>query len=257
MTTPSDEGRLTDRTDEFRGALDRQIRQQRQRFAKYAAGMTERECPLCDYYGMFSPFGVPPRLDARCPKCTSLERHRLIWLTLTRRGLLKAHHSVLHFSAEPVLRKHVQSLVGRYVTAEIRTEAKPDLVLNIEAIDLPDASYDRVLCNHVLEHVDDQKALAEMFRVLCPGGMLLLTTPVVEGWAETYEDPKIVSRAERALHFGQADHLRIYGRDLRDRIRAPGFVLEEVTAVEPDVLRFGLLRGETVFLATKPERQAA
>ena len=95
-----------------------------------------------------------------------------------------------------------------------------------------------------------------MFRLLRPGGRAILMTPIVEGWARSYENPAARTAADRLLHFGQADHVRIYGRDLRDRIRAAGFDLMEYTAVEPDVRVYGLMRGETVFLATRPEARS-
>lgn len=248
-----DSRKLINRTAEFRAELDRQMKKQKQRFARLAEGLAPHLCPLCDYYGNFAPFGVPPRLDARCPSCGSLERHRLIWVLVLRRALFGPTHSLLHFAAEPVLRRLVQPLVARYASAELRADAGAELILNIEAIDLPDASYDRIMCNHVLEHVDDTRALAELFRVLRPGGIALLTTPIVEGWAHSYENPEITDGGARLLHFGQRDHIRIFGRDLRDRIRAAGFTLDELTATEPDVHRYGLMRGETVFIATKPE----
>ena len=248
-----DSSKLVNRTEEFRAELDRQLQRQKQRFVRLGAGIAPRLCPLCDYYGNFAPFGAPPRYDARCPSCGSLERHRLIWLTIVRRHLIGPRHSFLHFSAEPLLRRKIQPLVAQYASAEVRLDARADLLLNIEAIDLPDASEDRIMCNHVLEHVDDTRALAEVFRVLRPGGILFLTTPIVEGWAHSYENPDITDAALRLLHFGQRDHIRMFGRDLRDRIRAAGFSLDEVTATEPDVHRYGLMRGETVFIATKPE----
>lgn len=250
-----DKPKLINRTADFRAELDSQLKKQKQRFARLAEGLAPHVCPLCDYYGNFAPFGVPPRLDARCPSCGSLERHRLIWLLILRRDVLGPDHNLLHFAAENVLRKVLVPLVGSYASAELRAEARTDLVLNIENIDLPDASYDRVMCNHVLEHVDDARALAEIFRVLRPGGVVLLTAPIVEGWAHSYENAAITDGTARLVHFGQRDHVRIFGRDLRDRIKASGFVLDEMSATEPDVHRYGLMRGETVFIATKPTEQ--
>ena len=248
-----DSSKLVNRTAEFRAELDRQLQKQKQRFARLGAGIAPRLCPLCDYYGNFAPFGAPPRFDARCPSCGSLERHRLIWLTILRRDVIGPDHSLLHFAAEPLMRRKLQPMVASYASAELREDARADLLLNIEAIDLPDCSYDRIMCNHVLEHVDDTRALAELYRVLRPGGVALLTTPIVEGWAQSYEDPDITDGTARLLHFGQRDHIRIFGRDLRDRIRTAGFMLDDVTATEPDVHRYGLMRGECVFIATKPK----
>ncbi len=248
-----DESSLVNRTEQFRAQLEGQIQKERARFAKLAPGLAPRLCPICNYYGSFGPFGALLRYDARCPSCSSLERHRQVWLMICRRRLLTKNHTLLHFAPEAVLRKRIQALVGRYETADLREVTRPDHVVNIEAIDLPDESYDRVICNHVLEHVDDRKALAELHRILRPGGIAILTTPVVEGWAETYENPDVRGKTARLLHFGQNDHVRYFGRDLRDRIRAAGFQLDEMVATEPDVHRYGLMRGETVFIASKPE----
>jgi SAM-dependent methyltransferase len=240
-----------------RKALEDHLRRARDRFDRTAAGIAPRLCPICGYAGPFAPYGSPPRLDARCPGCGSLERHRLVALALERRGLLSAGMRLLHFAAEAPLRRVIAPRVASYETAEFRAATKPTHVLNIEAIALPDESFDVVVCNHVLEHVDDRKALSEMRRILRPGGLAVLTTPVVEGWAETYENPAVTTAEGRTLHFGQGDHLRFYGRDIRDRIRAAGFALDEVTAVEPDVHRHGLVRGETVFLARRDEERTA
>ena len=247
-----DSSKLINRTAEFRAELDRQVQKQKQRFVRLSAGIAPRLCPICDYYGSFAPFGAPPRFDARCPACGSLERHRLIWLTILRRDVIGPTNVFLHFAAEPLLRRKIQPMVAKYASAELRSDARADLILNIESIDLPDASQDRVMCNHVLEHVDDTRALAELYRVLRPGGIAFLTTPVVEAWAHSYENPDITDGAARLLHFGQRDHVRVFGKDLRDRIRAAGFTLDEVIATEPDVHRYGLMRGETLFIATKP-----
>jgi SAM-dependent methyltransferase len=50
----------------------------------------------------------------------------------------------------------------------------------VESLDVPDASYDLVLCTQVLEHVRyPQKALSEIARVLAPSGHVFLTAPAV------------------------------------------------------------------------------
>lgn len=252
MDDGSDLASIPDRTEEFRAQLESQRSKIRRKYERYSLGIAPRHCPMCGYFGTFGPFGVPPRFDCWCPACSSLDRHRLIWLAITRQGMLNKSHRLLHFAAEGPLRCKVRPLVGRYETAELRVDTRPDHLINIEDIALPDDSFERIICNHVLEHVDDRRALAEMYRILLPGGVAILTTPVIEGWAQTYVNPDITSKQDRILHFGQADHSRLFGRDLRDRIRAAGFGLDEVPAVEPDVARYGLLRGETVFIASKP-----
>jgi len=55
-----------------------------------------------------------------------------------------------------------------------------DIVSDITAIPEPDGSFDAVLCTEVVEHVPDPvAALAELARLLRPGGVMLLTAPFV------------------------------------------------------------------------------
>lgn len=210
-----------------------------------------RHCPLCLYVGEFAPVGLPPRLDGLCPCCRSRERHRLFKLWLDREHRVGKAHRVLHFAPEPVLSPVLRDLAGTYVTADLM-RPDVDLRLNIEAMDLQDAVFDIIVAHQILEHVDHRMALAECFRCLAPGGMMVVTTPIIEAWATTYVNPEATSRKARLLHFGQADHSRYFGRDLRDHMRAAGFQLREVVSTEPDVSTYGLIRGETLFLLEKP-----
>jgi SAM-dependent methyltransferase len=210
-----------------------------------------RTCNICGYCGRFQSAGRPRRIDARCPKCGSAERYRLLALWLDRHGACLRQAHVLHFAPEAGLASLLKMRVGRYQSADI-APGRADLVLNIEAIGMPDQSYDGIVCSHVLEHVDDKKALAEIYRALKPGGVALIMLPVIEGWATTYENQKVRMPEERKRHYGQADHVRYYGADVRGRIRAAGFQLEEFTAEGEDVLTYALQRGEKVFIARRP-----
>ncbi|UVC14717.1 class I SAM-dependent methyltransferase [Mesorhizobium onobrychidis] len=214
-----------------------------------------RECNVCGYVGNFKAFGFPSRLDARCPQCNSLERHRLFKMWFDENKDRIASKSALHFAPETAVTSFLKPLVSKYVTADLYASLA-EIVLNIEAIDLPDNSFDLVICSHVLEHVDDRKALREMHRILTPGGIALLMTPVIEGWPETYENPAITSPQDRALHYGQFDHVRYFGSDIRARITDAGFALSEYTAVEPYVHKHALTRGEKIFVASKADLPA-
>src|SRR5262249_38944677 len=156
--------------------------------------------------------GRPRRIDARCPKCGSAERYRLLALWLDRHGGFLRNANTLHFAPEAGLAKLLKTRVGHYRSADI-TPGSADMVLDIETIATPDASLDCVVCSHVLEHVDDAKALREIYRVLKPGGVALIMLPIIEGWAKTYENPDVKTAEERMRHYGQNDHLRYYGAD--------------------------------------------
>ena len=234
-----------------RAALER-IR--RRRLREYEAMMVTgvtRSCPVCGYEGEFAPVGEPPRLDGLCPLCRSRERHRLFKLWIDRRGGITGDMAVLHFAPEPMFEPLLRGQAGSYVTADFM-RTKVDRKLNIEALEIEDASFDLIIAHQILEHVDHRKALAECFRVLKPGGRLVVTTPIIESWAVTYENPSLTTPRARMLHYGQKDHLRYFGRDLKDHMRAAGFDLHEFVSVEPDVSTYSLTRGETLFELTKP-----
>lgn len=209
----------------------------------------KRLCPVCSYSGFFSSFGRPPRLDAHCPKCGSLERHRLFWLWFER-NQKELTGPVLHFAPEKVLGAKLRSTFEKYQSADLYAEA--DISLDIENIDIQDSSVNTVICNHVLEHVDDRKALAEIYRILSDEGKFVVSVPIVDGWDRTYENPRIIDPHMRELHFGQGDHVRYYGRDFIERLSAAGFSkIEVVTAAPTDVVDYGLLRGEKFFVCSK------
>lgn len=213
---------------------------------------SERTCPICNYHGLFRNSGRPPRIDALCPSCHSLERHRLFWLWYLQNND-KIRPPILHFAPEETLEKQFRNRYGAtldsYKTCDLYNKA--DLKIDIEQISLEDGSFSSVICNHVLEHINDRKALAEIHRILSKGGIFIVSTPIIEGWDRTYENPAIVDPAARDLHFGQRDHVRYYGSDLRDRLSEAGFTFEEITAQGEDVVTYSLLRGEKFFICRK------
>jgi SAM-dependent methyltransferase len=181
-----------------------------------------RQCPCCGWHGFaFDPYGQLAwrRDDAMCPWCHSLERHRLVYLLL-RDELAKGGWKTLHVAPELSLRKWLQGVSSDYLS--IDTDGTAMAKMDLMALDLPDNSKTLVWCSHVLEHVpDDRKAMAEMFRVLAPGGLAVIQVPV--DLPKTDEDPDITDPAERLRRFQQEDHVRIYGMDVVDRLKGAGF----------------------------------
>ncbi|WP_167853463.1 methyltransferase domain-containing protein [Roseovarius aestuariivivens] len=216
--------------------------------------IAERTCNICGFHGWFGLNGRPPRIDARCPQCGSLERHRLLMLAMSD-GRIDLQidderDEVLHFAAEPILEKIFRKRFKHYKTADLYFAA--DLKLNIEEIDAPDGTFKLIIANHVLEHVDDQKASAEIARVMTDDGYFIAMVPLIEGWDTSYENPDAKSVPDRYLHFGQGDHVRYYGRDFRERMQRNGLKLvSEITAQGQEVIDHSLLRGEKVFLFRK------
>jgi SAM-dependent methyltransferase len=198
-------------------------------------------CPICEHsFDRFMDDWNRP--DALCWRCGSHERHRAQWLVLTGpRGLLSGARSLLHFAPEWTLRHRLRQVRDlRYVTADLYDE-DVDLQLDITALDLPDGSFDAVLCSHVLEHVDDDAAaMRELARVTAPGGWCLVMVPLDLRRQETYEDPTITAPQDRVRAFWQHDHVRLYATDIEDRLRAASFDVERLRpAVElgPETMR--------------------
>lgn len=97
--------------------------------------------------------------------------------------------------------------------------------------------------------------MREFFRVLKPDGWALLQSPVDLNRQTTYEDPSIMAPYEREKVFGQADHVRIYGRDYTDRLQEAGFNvrLEGFVRRLPAELirRSGVFLDEDIYVCTK------
>jgi hypothetical protein len=212
-----------------------------------------RECPCCG--GHFK------RMSRRrlsgwggiCPRCRSHPRHRAIALLIARGDL--PGRRLLHFAPEPLFDPVFERLPQlERVTADLYAPA--DLRLDITEMDLPDGSFDLILCSHVLEHVpDDRAAMSELRRVLADGGLALVLTPYRDD-RPTYEDPSITAPLDRMVAFGQQDHVRIYGTDLADRLREAGFEVEDRIPAqlfdEMTVERFELDAAEHLFLCRAP-----
>ncbi len=103
-----------------------------------------------------------------------------------------------------------------------------ELRLDIQNTGLLDGSFDVVVCNHVLEHVDDFRvALAEVRRVLRSAGFLICSFPMNPSVELLDEDPA-VSAGVRLRRFGQDDHLRVFGIGVRRFLEEAGFEVEEI-----------------------------
>ncbi len=202
---------------------------------QFARPMVPRTCPICGYHGIFISVGKPSRWDVRCLDCGSRERHRLLHLWVIEGGGNKfAGKRILHFAPEKTV---VRMMRGNplYETADLRQKGATHQV-DISKVALPDAD----------------AAMRELFRLLVPGGTALLTVPLNPTRRETYENPAIVEKPLRSVHFGNEDHKRFYGLDFADRLAAAGFRVETFRRPPAEEARFGLLRDEWIYVATKP-----
>lgn len=194
-----------------------------------------RECPVCGCRRRkFLPYGyVVSREDALCPRCLSLERHRLLWLWMQREtDIADGSKKLLHIAPEVSLIKKFSSIYRscpeQYVTADLESPLAK-VHFDIRQIPFADESFDVVICNHIMEHIDDDRlAMREVRRVMKVGGWGIILSPIDYSRAETFEDDSITDPDERTRVFGQYDHRRIYGRDYADRLRSAGFEVKEI-----------------------------
>lgn len=209
-------------------------------------------CACCD--GDFDRFVAHrSRAAARCPRCGSLERHRLLVRFLREHtDIFSARLRVLHVAPEYAIQRRLRGLANlSYRSADLDSPLAMDTV-DLLAMPYRDGGFDVVICNHVLEHVsDDRLALREIHRVLAPGGRAILMSPIDDDLGATLEDPTIRTPAERDRVFGQSDHLRRYGRDFGKRVADEGFSVEAIRyidALDPDAIaREGLRREGALF----------
>jgi len=224
------------------------------------------ECPCCG--STFSRF-LPHRgrSHAKCPGCGALERHRLLWLFLERQtDLFERPGAMLHIGPEYGLLRQLSRIEGlSYVTGDVDSALAS---YELDVMDLPFGvgSFDFLICNHVLEHVeDDRRALAEIHRVVKPGGWAILMSPIDHRRESTLEDSAVLTPRDRHRVFGQGDHLRLYGRDYRDRLVEAGFAVRADRYLEGfdegSIRRLGLRREqdnafgvEEIFFCVKPEQ---
>lgn len=179
----------------------------------------------------FIPYGYNNvRKNALSPSTYSLERHRMLWLYLKNETKIFSNKvKLLHFAPEPafyeIFKKSNNIL---YDTIDLNSPLA-DIKADICNLPLKDDTYDFILCNHVLEHIeDDLKAMSELYRVLKKGGIGIFQIPIDSKRENTYEDRSIKSPKERNRMFGQYDHVRIYGMDYFERLKSVGFSVKKV-----------------------------
>lgn len=192
-------------------------------------------CNICGWQGR--RFLTYKHRDVLCPQCGSHVRQRLIaaalaWCEPVRRAVRVDGASVLHISPEYCLGLVFRPRASEYVRADHWTSDCDMAVDMTDMREIPSHRFDIVVACDVLEHIpDDRAAIREAHRVLRPGGTAVLTVPQFDRDEPTLEDPAIATPEDRDRFYGQADHVRNYGRDFGARLEAAGF---RVTIVGAD-----------------------
>lgn len=220
----------------------------------------DKICPICENkFKLFLPTGVRVRFNAVCPYCGSLERHRMYWMQWKNVNLLdNKKMKILHFAPERCFLDKIKKMdyVEYYpVDIDPKVYGIKDKV-DITDIQYEDNIFDVIICNHVLEHIpDERKALSELKRVLKTEGIAFLSVPLRESMEVTLEEEKYNTPELREKYYGQADHVRAYGRDYINHLKLAGFdakkfLVSESYTVE-EIEKYGLKKNESMYICRK------
>lgn len=180
------------------------------------------------------------RRNCLCPRCHSLDRERLIYLFLQHKtDVFNKKISLLHIAPRQSLKKIFKRAKNiSYYQGDKYEEGynypKEVIKLDITNLDFADNTFDVIICNHVLEHIqNDYQAIKELYRVMKPGGFGIIQVPLSLKLEKTFEvDAK--NADERRRLFGQSDHFRIYAKDFKERLEKCNFEVNLYNPTDPD-----------------------
>lgn len=202
--------------------------------------------------------GGGPRPEAVCPHCGSYDRERWAYYVLENHTeIFTRDCRVLHFAPEQHIAAAIREENPRcqYLTCDIMPGRA---MWQVDMTDIPfaDATFDYIIANHVLEHISDlPRAVRELCRVLKPDGRLLLSFPICTDM-ETLEDPSVQTPEGRLAAYGQEDHVRLFGKDFRERLEQLGL---QVNVYSPtggrltpgDIQTLGFIPDDVVMICRK------
>ena len=136
---------------------------------------TEPVCNICG--GSSFTIGASKRLartkPPKCGKCGSLERQRSLrqlYETIGQEYFRKA--SCIQFSGD-------SAAPGEWFESQLISNYGGQNSQDVRSIQFPDETFDWVICNHVLEHIDDHlTALKELVRVCTTDGAIQVSFPM-------------------------------------------------------------------------------
>jgi SAM-dependent methyltransferase len=174
-------------------------------------------CLICRWSGDAFD-GVAHSESANCPQCGSITRDRFLFWSFVARTESRLGSRV--WETSPRMGEDYRSAMRswfQYTCSDYDERHHKGVVrIDLQQVELPDASVDVLLTPHVLEHVPDTgAALAEIRRVLAPGGRMYLQVPVLQGATAPPTEPE--------FHGDNTPVFWRFGPDLSDRLRDAGF----------------------------------
>jgi SAM-dependent methyltransferase len=229
-------------------------------------------CPICNFnaskfipYGekhdaikKYNIIGMGYRNNAICPNCFSKDRERLVYLflqKLLKQKIINFHSKIIHFSPESSLENNLfRKNFTNYTTADIIFE-KCDVNIDLQNFKYEDKNFDFVICNHVLEHIEnDNVAIKNIYTILKKGGFAILQVPLSIDIKEDFKKKEISTEKEQLNLYGQRDHVRIYSKkNYVEKIKKAGFKIhiDKMKKEKNNIPSFGLNFNEFIILVEK------
>jgi SAM-dependent methyltransferase len=206
-------------------------------------------CIFCQKKNRGYYTGYPPYdLELTCGNCFSVGRNRLLGEYLKNLDL--RNYEILHFAPEKCVVNLIETkLFKNYKKVDLFPDFDQERC-DIENISFKHELFDLIICSHVLEHVNYNKAIANLKKIVKKDGVILLMFPIIENWKETYSDASIISFQDRELHFGQFDHIHVFGRDILNSFKDEFEISEKISFGKNGILN-GIRHGETLFIIKK------
>lgn len=232
----------------------------------------EKECILCGHrVKEFLPAGINTPLssslkvigggyrnNALCPLCGCLDRNRWVyWVLKEKTDIFIADRTVLHFAPEKMIQKKMQNNVQcDYYAGDIVLRFGEHRI-DVTKIPFRDDFFDYILINHVMEHIEEEEqAFRELRRVIKPNGKVVLSFPITLE-TETIEKEGVCSEADRLKYYGQKDHVRLYGKDYKERLEAFGWEVQRYTPEDimskEQIQRYGFLWNDILLICSQRE----
>lgn len=207
-------------------------------------------CTVCENntYGYLT--GFFPKLTITCNNCLSESKQRLISQYLKNYNF--KNKSILHFAPEDCMIKFINknNIYTKYILADINP-TKEIKKVDITDIEFQNNTFDLIICSHVLEHVNEKKAIKELKRIIKVNGSILLLFPIIDSWDKTYRNDNITNDYDRERHFLQHDHLQLFGREIEKELSDDNFSLKKITPFGKECVKYGINQGESLFVLEK------